>query len=355
MNEPYEDDSIHAFGAHTAEVYSVAWSPVTKDLVATGGADDRAFLWRVGEEAFMENEGEVKELKGHTDTVSVLVFSADGSMLASGGMDGMVRIWNPTDGSLIQALEGPSEAIEWVKWHPRGNVVLAGSADFTVWMWLAATGVCMQVFTGHSGPVTCGGFTSDGKLVVTGGGEGDASLRVWDPRTGECKTVIQGQHFHAAGLTSLAIHPENYIAVTVCEDGTGKVVALENGRVVNALVGHDEDTSIESVVMVSGLPLAATGGMDGKVIVWDLATGIARATCQHLEGVSRVIAHPTQPLIFSCCMDGVVRCWDARTGACTHTFRGHTEPVQDLAVSSDGTMILSGGEDGIGRVFSLLD
>ena len=46
MNEPYEDDSIHAFGAHTAEVYSVAWSPVTKDLVATGGADDRAFLGR---------------------------------------------------------------------------------------------------------------------------------------------------------------------------------------------------------------------------------------------------------------------------------------------------------------------
>ena len=55
------------------------------------------FLWRcsgswvwmqVGEDAFMETQGAVIELTGHTDTLSSLAFSADGSMLASGGMDG---------------------------------------------------------------------------------------------------------------------------------------------------------------------------------------------------------------------------------------------------------------------------
>ena len=52
-------------------------------------------------------------------------------------------------------------------------------------------GLNPQVFTGHAGAVTCGGFTPDGKAVVTGGGEGDASLRVWNPKTGECTAAVQ--------------------------------------------------------------------------------------------------------------------------------------------------------------------
>ncbi len=58
---------------------------------------------------------------------------------------------------------------------------------------------CVQVFTGHSGAVACGSFTPDGKLLVTGGSTGDASLRVWNPRTGECTHTIQGHQFHQAG------------------------------------------------------------------------------------------------------------------------------------------------------------
>ena len=48
-----------------------------------------------------------------------------------------------------------------------------------------------QVFSGHSGSVVCGSFTPDGKWVVTGGGEGDASLKVWSPKTGECALTVQ--------------------------------------------------------------------------------------------------------------------------------------------------------------------
>ena len=56
-----------------------------------------------------------------------------------------------------------------------------------------------QVLTGHHGAVACGSFTPDGKQVVTGGGEGDASLRVWSPKTGECTCVVQGHGFHKTG------------------------------------------------------------------------------------------------------------------------------------------------------------
>lgn len=53
-----------------------------------------------------------------------------------------------------------------------------------------------QVFAGHSGPVSAGCFTPDGKSVVTVGGEGDSSLRVWSPKSGECSVTLQRHPFH---------------------------------------------------------------------------------------------------------------------------------------------------------------
>lgn len=87
------------------------------------------------------------ELSGHTDTVGCLGFNSDGTILATGGMDGKVFLWEVSTGKKLASLEGPGEAIEWLTWHPRGNVVVAGSADFTTWMWNAQTAQCMQART----------------------------------------------------------------------------------------------------------------------------------------------------------------------------------------------------------------
>lgn len=73
-----------------------------------------------------------------------------------------------------------------------------------------------------------------------------------------------------------------------------------------------------------------------------------------LQGVTRLLQHPTQPLVFTGCLDGVVRCWDTRTGTCAKQWRGHSDAVQDLALSPDGNLVLSGGEDETARVFSML-
>ncbi len=69
---------------------AVAWNPAQPDVVATGGCDDAAYLWRVGQEAYEATGGSLgtHELGGHTDTVAALGFSASGQLLATAGMDG---------------------------------------------------------------------------------------------------------------------------------------------------------------------------------------------------------------------------------------------------------------------------
>jgi ribosome assembly protein SQT1 len=87
--------------------------------------------------------------------------------------------------------------------------------------------------------------------------------------------------------------------------------------------------------------------------VWDLAASAARASCEHPDSVTALACHPSAPLLFTGCADGGVRCWDARTGECARAWRGHAQVVQDLALSPDGGMVLSGSEDGTARVFSM--
>lgn len=67
----------------------------------------------------------------------------------------------------------------------------------------------------------------------------------------------------------------------------------------------------------------------------------------------RMAWHPTQPLVATACLDGAARWWDLRTGACVRTCGGHTDGVQDIAISPDGSMIITGSDDGTARVFTL--
>jgi ribosome assembly protein SQT1 len=52
-------------------------------------------------------------------------------------------------------------------------------------------------------------------------------------------------------------------------------------------------------------------------------------------------------------VDGVVRVWDLRTANCVRQLHGHRAAVQDLVMSPDGSMVLSGADDAVARVFSI--
>ena len=97
--------------------------------------------------------------RGHEDTVAVIAVEPSGATVATGGMDGTIRLWDIETGASRGTLEGPTEGIEFLQWHPKGSILLAGCEDMTAWMFNAEKQQCMQVFSGHTGPVVAGAST----------------------------------------------------------------------------------------------------------------------------------------------------------------------------------------------------
>ncbi|KAB2066703.1 hypothetical protein ES319_A09G179100v1 [Gossypium barbadense] len=343
------DDSIHIFTGHTGELYAVACSPTDPVLVATGGGDDKGFLWKIGHADW------ASELQGHTDSVSSLAFSHDGQLLASGGFDGLVKVWD-TSGNLKSTLEGPGGGIEWIRWHPKGHLILAGSEDCTVWMWNADNGSCLNVFSGHGASVTCGDFTRDGKTICTG--SEDATLRIWNPRSGESIDVVRGHPYHTEGLTCLSISSDSTFAVTGSKDGSVHVVNITTGKVVSSWASQTSSTegdpeSIECVSFAPKFPWAVSGGMDRNLTIWDLQNSSPRFICNHEEGVTFLAWLGASKFLATGCCDGRICIWNCLSGECVETFKGHEHAIQSLSVSSNLEFLVSVSMDGTARVFEI--
>ncbi|KAF8968139.1 ribosome biogenesis protein Sqt1 [Flammula alnicola] len=354
-----DDISLQHFETHAASVFAVACHP-TEPLAASGGEDDLGYIWDI-------TDGEIiVKLTGHTDSVTSTAWSADGEMIATGGMDGKIRIWrrvgkdNYNTWEFLTELQGPDEVM-FLRWHPKGSVLLAGSNDSTLWLWQLPSGTTMQVFAGHTGPVNCGDFTPDGKRIITA--DQDGNLIFWDPRSSTpiFKLGADDARFNLDGITSIGVNPSSTLAVVGGAAGGVRVVSLSKGEIVSTLGGHTEGESIEAIVFVdisgtgnTGPGVVVTGATDGKALIWDLSTMRLRATLQHEDAITTLLAHPAPKpyLLVSASADKTLRTWDARNGTLLRTHTGHRAAVLGASLGLNGSVIVSAGDDGLCMVFT---
>ena len=260
-------------------------------------------------------------LKKHEDLVERIVFSPDGSLLASEEQFDKIHLWDvntgkhkyklkkqrgikhfdfSADGQTLMALVGPTminsifyhastgaekqiksmamNDIDFIQaYHTtfdrNSNMLATGELDNTIYLWDLVEGVRKKTLSGKRGSLNCIAFSPDGKKLASGGenwtGRFNGTLAVWDTVKGKRKHRFSGGN--VLNIRSVAFSPDGNLLAAGGQFGRIHFVDPNTGEYKKKLEGHSEE--VVAISFSSDMQTFATGSRDGRVRIWEVVSG----------------------------------------------------------------------------------
>ncbi|MGQ0636153.1 MAG: WD40 repeat domain-containing protein [Planctomycetaceae bacterium] len=231
---------------------------------------DSGGLWRI--DLHSQAETHLLEIPARYE-VSALAVSSDGAVFAVAVKFDVLLCDSRSGGELLR-LPPHALFVSDVSFSDDGRLIATAAEDGVIRLWNRRSGECERVLSGPIAPVVKVAFVKGQQRLTSVTAAPDAALYLWDTATGELLKRVVVDRF---GLSALAVSPD------------GK--------------------------------LAATGGFDREIILWDLPEQVRSGSLSaHTAPIRALCFSPDGTRLASAAEDGTIRFWDLTTGGMVDTI-----------------------------------
>jgi len=341
-----------------------------------------------------------RTIRGHEGPIKSIDAHPEGALLATGGDDGFVRLWNLPGGTPAGTLEAHCGAVSLVRFHAGGKRLLTGGLDGHVRIWDVDARTCLDEISSFRGSIRGDvAATPRGDLLAAAGVNG-GEIHVIDLNTGERvgAYAVVGDHVRQVALSrSGRFMVSNHVtgtlrvwdvtAGTLLNEGTWDFPNFphqvcfcpddpEERRIIvgvlaglfeidwrtddpavplDPILGHPNEAIEILAIRASPEPGELILGLrNGMLCRWDASKGEPRvAYSGHARSVRDAVCVAEGGMLVSAGGDGQIRFWEPELHLERRTMAGHTDTVFDVAFSPDDEMLASASVDGTVRLWDV--
>lgn len=322
--------------AHDGWVFTAAFSPDGR-VIATGDAqnlEDGSYAGNVT--LWDATTGEMIRQFPQADWINDVEFSPDGRYLSFGVYDGNVRVVNPSNGNVI--LGTNQSAPVWdVTFSPDSGLMVSSDDNGRTWIWDVRNAAVLATLS-HDAPTYGAAFSPNGERLATF--SEDSTARIWNRFNWLRVTTI----YHEGMIVDAAFSPDSQILATASADNTASLWEPATGKQLFEL---EHQAFVNDITFSPNGKWVVTSSDDNTAVLWDVATGQKVSNMIHESWVFTAAFSPDGSLLATGDLDGKIQLWDILKDSAEISRATHSQPVNDLALTTDGSQLITTSDEGL--------
>ena len=272
----------------------------------------------------------------HTDTITSIVLTPDGTKMASQTLNGDIRIWDTATGKELPPIHNREANAYRLAISPDGRFFAQGETNGQVRIYAVSQGMHLATLECSQQVITAITFSPDGRFLAAIAQDG-ISL-VWEALTWKQQATFKTP---PRGTNAIVFTPDSKQVLT-CGGGGVRVWNPLSGQELKSIL---QGRFVFTMAFIPGSNHLALGSLDNMVKIWDFAAdrqvGEIKTNIQN----GALIGSPDGNLIVTTGYDQIVRLWGTGNWALLAEIKCHSGPIQALAFTPDSMGLFTGSQD----------